>query len=79
MVKNLSRARKVWSRMLCIFRREGGAMWVSGLFFKAMVQAVPLFRAEAWVITPRMGKSLGGGSDPSGDMADCTSPAEDTG
>ena len=56
MVKNLSRARKVWSRMLCIFRREGGALWVSGLFFKAVVQEVLLFRAEAWVGNPHMGK-----------------------
>ena len=45
-VKNLSRARKVWSRMAPILRREGAAPRVSGLFFKAVVQAVILLRAE---------------------------------
>ena len=33
---------------------------VSGFFFKAVIQAVLLFRAETLVVTPRMGKALGG-------------------
>ena len=48
-VKNLSRARKVWSRMSRILSREGAAPRVSGFFFKAVVQAVLLFGAETWV------------------------------
>ena len=28
--------------------------------FKSVVQAVLLFGAETWVVTPRMGKALGG-------------------
>ena len=59
-VKNLSQARKVWSRMPRILSREGVALRVSGLFFKFVVQAVLLFGAETWVVTPRMGKALGG-------------------
>ena len=39
---------------------QGAAPRVSGFFFKAVVQAVLLFRAETWVVTPRMGKALGG-------------------
>ena len=74
-VKNLSRARKVWSRISRILSREGAAPQVSKFFFKAVVQAILLFGAETWVVTPCMGKALGGGSDPGGE----TAPAEDTG
>ena len=75
-VKNLSRARKVWSRMSRILSREGAAPRVPGFFFKAVAQLVLLFGAEIWVVTPRMGKALGGGvPDPGGEMADRTSPA----
>ena len=62
-----------------IIIREGAAPQVSGLFFKAVIQVVLLFEAETWVVTPRMGKSLGGGSDPVGDTSDVTAPAEDNG
>ena len=78
-VKNLSRESKVWSRMLRIISREGAALQVSGFFFKALVQAVLLFGSETWVFTPRMGKALGGGSVPGGDMADGMSLKDDTG
>ena len=60
MAKKLSWARKVWSRMSRILRREGSVPRVSGFFFKDMVQAVLLFGAENWVVAPRMGKALGG-------------------
>ena len=43
-----------------ILSREGAAPQVSGLFFKAVVQAVLLFGLEKCVATPRMGKDLGG-------------------
>ena len=56
----MARARKVWIVMLHILRREGAAPQVSGFFFKAVVQAVLIFRAENWVVTPRMGKDMGG-------------------
>ena len=36
-VKILSRARKVWSRISCILGREGAVPRVSGFFFKAVV------------------------------------------
>ena len=33
---------------------------VFGFFFKVVIQAVLLFGAETWVVTPRTGKALGG-------------------
>ena len=59
-VRNLSQARAVWKRMAQIFSREGAAPQVSGFFFKDVVQAVLLLGSENWVVTPRMGKTLGG-------------------
>ena len=58
MAGNLLKVRKSWgclSRILC---REGAYVRVSGNFFKAVVQAVLLFRAETWVLTPRMERAL---------------------
>ena len=34
--------------------------WLSVFFFKSVVQAVLLFGAETWVVTPRMVRFLGG-------------------
>ena len=63
-VRNLARAKKVWSRISRILSREGTTHRVSGLFFKAVIQAVLLFRAETWVVTPPHGQGPGGVSDP---------------
>ena len=60
-VKNLSRARAVCRKMSRILSREGAAPQVPGFFFGSVVQAVLLFGSENWVVTPRMGKALGGG------------------
>ena len=58
-VRNLSKARLLWKRMMSILRREGAEPWVSGFFFKAMVQAVLILGVETWVVTPRTGRVLG--------------------
>ena len=42
-------------------QQEGGGSAGVRIFFKAMVQAVFLFGSETWVVTPCMGRSLGGG------------------
>ena len=55
---NLLKARKSWGRLSQIICREGVDARVSGKFFKALVQAVLLFRAETWVLTPRMKRAL---------------------
>ena len=36
---------------------------MSGFFFKAVIQAVLLFVLENWVVTPCMGRDLGGFQD----------------
>ena len=58
-VRKLARVKKVWSRILRILRMEGAMPHMSGFFFKDIIHAVLLFRAENWVATPRMGKALG--------------------
>ena len=59
-VKNLSWSRNVWSRMSRILSREEAVPRVSGFFFKSMVQAVLIFKADTWLVTPHMGKALKG-------------------
>ena len=59
-VKNLARARKVWSRMLYILSRERAAQGVSRFFFKAVVQAVLLFGADTWVVNPACARTWWG-------------------
>ena len=59
-LRNLDRAKKVWSRMSRILSMEGAALRALGLFFKAVIQVVLLFGAYTWVVTPPMGKALGG-------------------
>ena len=57
-VGNLVKARKSWGRLSRILSREGADKRVSGNLFKAVVQAVILFGAETWVLTPRIEQSL---------------------
>ena len=45
-------------RMESIISREGAEPKVSGLFFKADIQAVLILGAETWVLTPRMDQAL---------------------
>ena len=59
-IQNLAKARAVWRRVTRILSREGARPRVSGFFFKAVVQSVLLFSAETWVVTPHMGRVLGG-------------------
>ena len=55
---NLVKAGKSWGRLSRILSREGADKRVSGHFFKAVVQAVLLFGAETWVLTPRIERAL---------------------
>ena len=57
---NLNKARRSWGRLQRILRREGATPQISGSFFKAVVQQVLLFRAETWVVTPKMERVLSG-------------------
>ena len=45
--------------MLRILVREGANACVSGLFYKAVVQAVLIYGLETWVLTPPVVRTLG--------------------
>ena len=57
-IGNLGKARKSWGRLSRILSREGADSKVSKIFYKAVDQAVLLFRLETWVLTQRMEKAL---------------------
>ena len=58
LVGNLQKARKSWGRLSRILSREGADPKVSGHFSKVVTQAVLLFGAETWVLTPRTERDL---------------------
>ena len=43
---NLKKARKCWARILCVLRSKNATARVSGMFYKATVQAVLLFGSK---------------------------------
>ena len=53
-VGNLGKARNNWGRLSRVMSREGEDPKVSGHFYTAVLQAVLLFGAETWLLTPRM-------------------------
>ena len=57
-VGNLGMARKSWGWLFRILSREGADPKVSEHFYKALTQAVLMFGAEKWVLTPRMERDL---------------------
>ena len=59
MARNLRKASKSYTEMTRILSPEGTDPRISGLFFKAFVQAVLIFGSEMWVLTPRMERALG--------------------
>ena len=57
-VGNLGKAIKSWGRLSRILIRDGADPKVLGHFYKEVAQAVLLFGAETWVLTPRMEQAL---------------------
>ena len=57
-VGNLVKAQRSWGRLSQVLGREGADPKASQMFYTAVVQAVLLFGAETWVLTPRMDKVL---------------------
>ena len=55
---NIGKVRKSWGQLLRILSREGADPKVSGYFYKAVTQAVLLFGAKTWVLTPRIERAL---------------------
>ena len=58
-VGNLRKTRVSWAHMKRILVREGANPRISGIFSKAVVQAVLFFGSETWVLTPCMERALG--------------------
>ena len=56
----LKRARKTWGWVSCVLRAEKTSPKVCGVFYKATLQAVPLFGSETWKLSPPSLKSLEG-------------------
>ena len=54
LVGKLKRAWKSWAQLKRILGWEGGKPRVSVMFFKAVVQAVLIFRSKTWVLTPAL-------------------------
>ena len=58
-VGKLPKERNSWGRLSRILIREGVDPKVTGHLFKEVTQAVLLFGAETWVLTPSMERDLG--------------------
>ena len=54
----LKKARSRWGSLSRILVREGATPRVSGMFYKAVVQAVLLYGCESWVLTDKVWKVL---------------------
>ena len=55
---NLKKARSRWASLSRVLVREGSTPRISGLFYKAVVQAVLLYGCESWVLTDKVWKTL---------------------
>ena len=55
---NIWKAQKKWAWLSLILGWEGADTKTSGMFYKAVVQAVPLFILETLVMTLRIGRTL---------------------
>ena len=57
-VGNIGKAIKSWGKLSRILTWVGADPKVSGHFYKAVSQAVLMFGAETWVLTPRIERAL---------------------
>ena len=56
----MRKSRRKWVRFSRILWREGVAVRTSGTFYKAIVQETLLSVYETWLMTPNIGRTLGG-------------------
>ena len=59
-VINLKKTWRKWARLTRVLRREGEDTQTSGQIYLAVVQLVMFYGLDMWVITPRIGRVLGG-------------------
>ena len=62
-IRNLEKAQAVWRRIMRSLSREGERLRLYGFLFKVLVQGVLIFCVETWVVTPQIGRVLGGFQD----------------
>ena len=73
MVHNLRRVQQKWAQLSRVLEREGVNSCTSGRICVAVVQAFLLYGLETWVMTPHIGRLLGGFHHRYGLQADGTS------
>ena len=59
-VRNLRRVKKSWAHLTRVFGIEGENDQILGMFYVSVMQAVLLYASETWVISPCIGRTLGG-------------------
>ena len=59
----MEKSRAMWRRVTIILSKEGAELRVSVFFFKSMFQLILIFGTETLVVTPRIGRVLGGFQD----------------
>jgi hypothetical protein len=57
---NLRNARGCWSQVSCVLRAENATPKTCGMFYKATMQVVLLYRSEMWSLSPSSMKHLEG-------------------
>jgi hypothetical protein len=57
---NLKKARGIWARLSHMIRAENASPHACGIFYKATVQSILLFRSETWNLSPQSLKCLEG-------------------
>ena len=60
MVSNLRRAQQKWALLTMVLGREGTDARTSGSIYVVVVQAVLMYGSDTWVMTLRIGSTLGG-------------------
>lgn len=58
--QNLSQVQQWWGYLNCVLTWDRASPWVSGMFYKATVQAILLYSLETWTIIQAMLKALQG-------------------
>ena len=51
-VENIRKSQNKWMRVPHILGQKGADAKISGIFLKAVVHSVLLFRVDKWVVTP---------------------------
>jgi hypothetical protein len=57
---NIKKARRIWARLSHTIRSENASPCACGVFYKAIVQLILLFRSKTWMFSPVSLKSLEG-------------------